>query len=391
VRKKGSIWGNSPRRKITVMHHRSRPHTALMHFLYRHVFKPIVFQIDPEKIHDSMIDFGESLGKYRPVRRLTGLLFDFQHAKLSQRICGIEFRNPVGLSGGFDKNGRLTDILPAVGFGFLEIGSITGERCEGNLKPRMWRLKKSRSLLVHYGLNNAGARAIAKRLRGKKFSIPVGINIAKTNNKETVAKEAGTADYVRAYRAMSDIGDYVTINISCPNAYGGCPFTDRDYLSHLLAKIAEIPKTKPIFLKLSPDLTPEEIRDIIALARRFQLDGFVCANLTKPRENPHILDSHFPAYGGMSGKVVEALSNDLIETVFRQVGKEFVIIGVGGVFSAEDAYQKIRRGASLVQLITGMVFEGPQLIGDINHGLVALLKRDGYQNISEAIGVDARS
>lgn len=369
---------------------KAHPKQAIIHFFYVRLFKPIVFQIDPEKIHDSMIAFGESLGRYAWVRRVAGFLFDFQHPMLAQRICGIDFRNPVGLSGGFDKNGRLTDILPEVGFGFMEIGSITGERCEGNPKPRMWRLKKSRSLLVHYGLNNAGARSLAKRLHGKKFRIPVGINIAKTNNRETVAKESGTADYLRAYREMGQIGDYVTINISCPNAYGGCPFTDRENLEYLLTKIATVPKTKPIFIKLSPDLTLQEIDAIITLARRFKLDGFICSNLTKSRENPRILDTDFPEYGGMSGKVVDDLSDRLIEYIFRQVGKEFVLIGVGGIFSAEDAYRKIRKGASLVQLITGMVFEGPQLIGGINYGLVCLLKRDGFQNIAEAVGVDIR-
>jgi dihydroorotate dehydrogenase len=374
------------------MEHRSNVHPkqAIIHFLYVRLFKPVVFQIDPEKIHDTMVAFGESLGRYGVMRRITALLFDFQHPVLAQRIRGIDFRNPVGLSGGFDKNGRLTDILPEVGFGFMEIGSITGDRCEGNPKPRMWRLKKSKSLLVHYGLNNRGARAIARRLRGRNFRIPVGINIAKTNNRETVTKEAGAADYLRAYREMRSVGDYVTINISCPNAYGGCPFTDKDYLEYLLTRLATVPKTKPIFIKLSPDLTHREIDDIIVLARRFNLDGFVCSNLTKPRENPRILDTDFPDYGGMSGKIVDDLSDRLIEYVFRQTGKEFVIIGVGGIFSAEDAYRKIRKGASLVQLITGMVFEGPQLIGAINQGLAESLERDGYRNIAEAVGVDTR-
>lgn len=374
------------------MEHRSNAHPkqAIIHFLYARLFKPVVFQIDPEKIHDSMIAFGELLGKYAVARWVTAVLFDYQHPMLAQRIRGIDFRNPVGLSGGFDKNGRLTEILPEVGFGFMEIGSITGEKCEGNPKPRMWRLKKSRSLLVHYGLNNMGARAIARRLKGKTFRIPVGINIAKTNNRETITKEAGAADYLRAYREMRHVGDYVTINISCPNAYGGCPFTDKDYLEYLLTRLATVPKTKPIFIKLSPDLTHREIDDIIVLARRFNLDGFVCSNLTKPRENPRILDTDFPDYGGMSGKIVDDLSDRLIEYVFRQTGKEFVIIGVGGIFSAEDAYRKIRKGASLVQLITGMVFEGPQLIGAINQGLADSLERDGYRNIAEVVGVDTR-
>lgn len=362
----------------------------VLRFLYVHFFKKIVFRIDPEKVHDSMVSFGMYLGGYGLLRSITSFLFQYKHPMLAQTVCGINFENPVGLSAGFDKNARLTNILPAVGFGFAELGSITGEKCEGNPKPRLWRLKKSKSILVHYGLMNDGAEAIGKRLRGKMFKIPVGINIAKTNTKSTIEKEAGAADYLKAYREMDDIGSYVTINISCPNAYGGCPFTKADTLTYLLSRLSEIPKRKPIFVKVSPDLSMQEIDDIIKLSRSFDIDGFICSNLTKKRGNPMIFDAGFPEYGGMSGKVVDDLSDALIEHIYRETRGEFVIIGVGGIFSAEDAYRKIRKGASLVELITGMIYEGPQLIGEINRGLVRLLKRDGFSNVAEAIGVDVK-
>ncbi len=359
-------------------------------FLYVHFFKEIVFLIDPEKVHDTMIFFGRQLGRFALTRKGTAFLFDYRNPMLAQKIRGIDFRNPVGLSAGFDKNARLTDILPDVGFGFMELGSITGERCDGNPKPRLWRLKKSRSILVYYGLMNDGAEAIAKRLRGKRFRIPVGINIAKTNSPDTVEKEAGTADYLKAYREMDDIGSYVTVNISCPNAYGGCPFTQTDNLAYLLSGIGAVPKKKPIFVKISPDLSEREVDDIIALSRTFKVDGFVCSNLTKKRENPKILDADFPDVGGMSGKIVDDLSDALIGYIYRKTAGEFVIVGVGGIFSAEDAYRKIRKGASLVELITGMIFEGPQLIGEINRGLVRLLEKDGFKHVSEAVGVDSK-
>lgn len=360
------------------------------HFLYVNVFKRIVFLIDPEVVHDVTILLGRVLGAHAFLRKFIAWLFHYRNPILSQNIKGISFQNPVGLSAGFDKNALLTDILPDVGFGFMELGSITGEKCEGNPKPRLWRLKKSKSILVYYGLVNDGAQAIAARLRGKKFRIPVGINIAKTNNRETVEMEAGTRDYLKAYQEMADIGDYDVLNVSCPNAYGGCPFTQAANLEHLLSKVGELPKNKPIFLKISPDLTEAEIDDIIALSRKFGVDGFVCSNLTKRRENPNIVEKKIPEVGGMSGKVVEKLSDELIERIYRKAGKEFVIIGVGGIFSAEDAYRKIRKGASLVELITGMIFEGPQLVGEINYGLAGLLRRDGFASVSEAVGIDSR-
>ncbi|MFA6274403.1 MAG: quinone-dependent dihydroorotate dehydrogenase, partial [Candidatus Paceibacterota bacterium] len=239
---------------------------------------------------------------------------------------------------------------------------------------------------VYYGLKNDGAETISKRLQNKKFKIPIGISIAKTNCKETCDTNIAIEDYFKAYKAFSNIGDYYTINISCPNAYGGQPFTDSKKLEALFNKIFSIPKTKPIFLKVSPDLKKEEIDEIIETASKFKIDGFICTNLTKNRENKNILDKDVPAVGGLSGKVVNNMSDDLIRYIYKKTNGRFVIIGSGGVFSAEDAYRKIKAGASLVQLITGMIFEGPQLIGDINIGLVKLLKKDGYKNISEAIG-----
>ena len=178
----------------------------------------------------------------------------------------------------------------------------------------------------------------------------------------------------------------MTINISCPNAFGGQPFTDSKRLDALIEKIMSVPKTKPIFLKLSPDLSKQEIDEIINIAIKFKIDGFICANLTKNRNNKNIIDENIPEVGGLSGKVVDSLSDELIRYIYKKTNGEFVIIGVGGVFRAEDAYRKIKAGASLIELITGMIFEGPQVISEINLGLVKLLKADGYKNISEAIG-----
>jgi len=329
---------------------------------------------------------GSFLGSNGLTRTLTHFAFDFQNPILEQQILGINFKNPIGLAAGFDKNARLLSILPEVGFGFAEVGSITGEKCDGNPKPRLKRLKKSKGLLVNYGLVNDGCEAVSKRLTGKKLKIPFGVNIAKTNCALTADTQEGIKDYLKVFKVMSDIGDYCVLNISCPNAFGGQPFTTPDKLEALLKIIFNEPKCKPVFLKLSPDLSLDEVDELIRVIDKFQIDGIIISNLTKDRNNNSIQDSNIPENGGMSGKIVEKLSDDMIAHVYQKTKGRYVIIGCGGVFSAEDAYKKIKLGSSLIQLITGMIFEGPQLIGEINSGLVKLLKNEGYKSISEAVG-----
>jgi len=357
---------------------------------YKWIFKPIFFKFDPESIHDKMSAFLRFLGKFSITRKIIYFCFGYSNKVLEQNILGIHFKNPVGLSAGFDKNATLIDIVPSLGFGFTEVGSITGEPCAGNPKPRLWRLKKSKSLAIYYGLMNDGCETISKRLRkklkGRKFDIPVGISIAKTNCQETADTAVAILDYLKTYKAFTDIGDYITINISCPNAFGGQPFTDKSKLEALFLEIMSVPKTKPIFLKISPDLSKKEIDEIINVASKFSIDGFICTNLTKNRNNKNILDKIVPEKGGISGKALGGLSDELIRYVYKKTEGKLVIIGVGGVFGAKDAYKKIKAGATLIELITGMIFEGPQLISDINLGLVKLLKADGYKNISEAVG-----
>ncbi|MBI2550949.1 quinone-dependent dihydroorotate dehydrogenase [Candidatus Uhrbacteria bacterium] len=360
--------------------------------LYRHLAKPYFFARDPEMIHDRMTDLGKRLGRYRVTRDLVSSFLSYQHPSLAQTILGIPFKNPIGLAAGFDKNAELTNIIPSVGFGFEEVGSITGEPCDGNAKPRLWRLPASKGLLVHYGLKNDGCETIASRLRGKTFSAPLGTSIAKTNSPCTVDVEAGIADYEKAFRALSSIGDYFTINISCPNAFGGEPFTDPARLDLLLNRLDTIETKKPIFLKLPADLPLETIDQLIAITDKHRVHGLIAANLTKKHDASTINQTEIfgKEKGGISGKPVEDLSNALISHLYQTARSRYILIGCGGVFSAQDAYEKIRRGASLIQLITGMIFEGPQLIGEINRGLVGLLRRDGYANISQAIGSKLR-
>jgi dihydroorotate dehydrogenase len=333
-----------------------------------------------------MTNMGAFLGRFCITRKITSLLFNFADPMLEQDILGIHFSNPIGLSAGFDKDALLTDILPSVGFGYEEVGSITGEPCAGNPKPRLWRLKKSQALVVYYGLKNRGSDEISARLSKKKFKFPIGTSIAKTNDATTVDVDAGVDDYVKAFKSFVNIGDYFTVNISCPNAFGGEPFTDPIKLEKLLSAIDKIKTKKPIFLKLSPDLGGDQLDAILEVCAHHRVDGFITSNLTKKRQNEKIMDEDVPEQGGISGNVVRSLANEQIRIIYTKTNGKYVIIGVGGISSVEDAYAKIKAGASLLQLITGMIFEGPQLISEINRGLVELLNKDGYKNLADARG-----
>jgi dihydroorotate dehydrogenase len=296
---------------------------------------------------------------------------------LEQKILGIKFRNPVGLSAGFDKNAEIISINEDIGFGFVEVGSITANPSKGNTGKRLERFINYDALWVNLGLNNKGAKEISSNLRHRKFSIPVGISVAKTNCMETTDPKVGLEDYLTTVRQFRDIADYIDLNISCPNAFGGLQFSVPKLYESLLIETDKMKLNKPIFIKLSPDLTRKNIDEIIRISRKHNVSGFICSNLTKK----HNLKS-----GGLSGKAVEGKANQLLKYVYRKTNGKFILIGVGGIFSAEDAYNKIKSGANLVQLITGMVYRGPNLIGEINHDLVALLEKDGYKSIGEAVG-----
>lgn len=360
--------------------------------VYRHLIKPVLFKFDPELIHDQITHIGVILGSNPVTRFITRKLFNYQNDLLTQTVAGVKFTNPVGLSAGFDKDARLTKILPEVGFGFMELGSVTFHPYEGNPKPRLTRLPKSKGLVVYYGLKNEGVEKVSARIKaaGKKTST-VGISIAKTNSSATASEQAGIQDYFDAakYLLENNVGDYYTINISCPNTFGGEPFTTKERLEGLLSKLSELKIPKPVFVKMPINLSIPEFDELLQVCIKHNITGVVIGNLNKSRAPDLIKDDlSEDLKGGISGKPTEALCNRLIEYTYRHYKKELIIIGVGGIFSAQDAYKKIKLGATLVQLITGMIFQGPQLIGEINKGMASLLKQDGYINISQAIGKD---
>jgi len=361
--------------------------------LYRLFLKPLLFKIDPEVVHDRMIVFGEFLGRFSFTQKIIRWFFYYENSILTSEVCGLKFENPVGLAAGFDKNVCLTQIIPEVGFGFMEVGAVTHLPCAGNPGKHLVRLPQDHSLIVYYGLKNIGSEAVAKKLDKLNFTIPVGLNIAKTNSSE-IKGEKSVEDYIQTYQLLAHRFSYATINISCPNAQDGCTFQDPELLEKLMLALSHEPKSVPIFLKLSNHLTEKEVDEILDIVEKFKIiDGFVLSNLSKDRSSLNLKSSpnelnKLPA-GGISGSPIRSKTNSLIKYIYKKTNGRYKIIGVGGIFTAEDAYEKIKAGASLVQIITGLIYNGPGAVKKINRGLVRLLRRDHYKNIEEAVGVEA--
>lgn len=374
----------------------NRPLSTISGTLYRRVAKPVLFRQAPDDVHNRMVRSGKRLQPHRTFQRLVSGVWAYQHPHLlSQEYHGILFRNPVGLSAGFDKNFELSPLLKAIGFGFMEGGSLTYQPCAGNPRPWFHRLPNSKSLVVYAGLGNEGAKAIVRRLQSyppQTFQdFPLNVSVAKTNSPDASTDQEAIADYVGSLRLLkaAGLGSMVTLNISCPNTYGGEPFTTPERLDSLLTAVDAVDLHQPVFIKMPSHLPWTEFRQLLQVAAKHRIAGVTISNLAKDRRTAKLADPLPDSVkGNLSGKPTWELSNNLIRHTYHEFGQRFTIIGVGGISSAEDAYTKIRLGASLVELITGMIFEGPQLIGQINHGLAELLKRDGYTHISQAIGVD---
>ncbi|CAM2898360.1 quinone-dependent dihydroorotate dehydrogenase [Moritella viscosa] len=369
----------------------------ILKILYR-IFRPIIFLMDPEQAHYALKKIGVFLGSNVITRLITGLLFNYSHKSLNTEVDGVKYRNPVGLSAGFDKDGELTKIYPYLGFGLAELGSFTGEICPGNPGKRLFRMVKSKSIVVWYGLNNLGAEKISARLADADFGdLRIGINAAKSNVSPDFVLAESIRDYLKTMTLFKDIGDYYTINISCPNTQDGEPFVDADNLGALLAAVNENIRPisdKPIYVKLAADLTFDEIDVIVDGCIEYKMDGFVLTNLAKPGCNQEHISAEYPSKlgllpegkGAMSGLPLQRISTNVIRHVYRRTRGELTIIGVGGIFTAKDAYEKITSGANLLHMITTMIFDGPQNISEINRGLVKLLKADGFTSIEQAVG-----
>ncbi len=368
--------------------------TSILNFGYQHLLKPLFFKLDPELAHERIGNLGHALGQFSLTRDLTRSLLAFKSSLLTQKLLGTNFANPVGLSEGFDKTARLMRILPEVGFGYGHIGSITLQPWAGNSKPRLYRLPEHQGLIVNYGLMNKGVEHVLTQLEQlpKNYAFPLSISVA------SIAREgcSSVSDRVQEYcDCLTKLSEqprvqFLTVNISCPNVVEAGTFLEPANLASLLSRVCDLRLSKPVLVKMPADLEWEEFHKLLEVTVRNGISGVIVSNLTKDTLTKSQLGISAEKVGGVSGKILQVRSNYLIGETYRHYGKQLIIIGAGGVFSAEDAYEKIKLGASLVQLITGMIYEGPQLIGQLNRGLVELLIADGYTNIQEAIGANWR-
>jgi dihydroorotate dehydrogenase len=337
---------------------------------------------DPETVHRLALIFLNLLGKSW-LAPLVRSVVSVDDASLAQTVFGVTFKNPVGLAAGLDKNGVAILGLEALGFGFTEMGTVTRHAQPGNARQRIFRLPKDKALINRMGFNNVGADAFAKNLNALKHSVPLGINLGKS--KITELKDAAE-DYLYSFRVLYEFGDYFVVNVSSPNTPGLRELQDKKPLLTILSALNKFRDQqavkKPILVKISPDMTNEAIDDVLAVIRAERVDGIVATNTTVGREH---LYTDIKEDGGLSGRPLINRVTEIIRYIHKQNPK-LLIIGVGGIFTAEDAYEKIKAGASLVQVYTGFIYEGPLMVKAINRGLVRLLEKDGYKNITEAVG-----
>lgn len=338
--------------------------------------KKIMFLFDAEFVHNHFTRVGKFLGKFKLTRKVARFLFNYKDMKLVKKVDGMVFRNPIGLAAGFDYNAELTQILPEVGFGFQMIGSVTYLPYEGNPKPRLGRFPNSKALLVNKGLKSIGAQAVIDKLTGLTFAYPVGVSIAATNKAFTSTKEQllDIANSFRLFEQSQVKHAFYEMNISCPNTHGGEPFTDPKRLKMLLEVLAKLKLSRPLYLKMPIDLEVKQTMNLIKVAVPYKfVKGLNIGNLAKDRNNKHVAKADLEKWkklkGNLSGKPTFKKSNLLLKEAHNQFKNRFTLIATGGVFTPEDAQEKISLGADLVEMITGMIFEGPQVIGLINHEL----------------------
>jgi len=365
--------------------------------VYGSVVKPILFRISPDTVHSFAIRTGVFIQHSSLVLATLKSVWSYSNPqRLSQHIQGVYIKNPIGLSAGFDKNIEVPAVMRAVGFGFMEGGTVTNKPYGGNPRPWFYRLPHSGSLIVHAGLANEGIDKVLHRLRVSKknafVDFPLNISVAHTNTQQPQSEDEMISDISETLRKVkrADVAQIITLNISCPNTYHGEVFTKPVQLEHLLTRVDALSLKQPIFLKMPCDLIWDDFDALLAVAAKHHVAGVTICNLTKSRKDVSPLDT-LPAFesGGLSGKLIFEQSNKLIAQTYKSYGSQFVIIGVGGVSTAADAYKKMRLGASLVEMVTGLIYEGPQVVGTINKGIVELLKKDGFRTVKDIIGIDA--
>ncbi len=333
--------------------------------MYKSIIRPLFFKFDPEKIHHFTFFMLKNFGS------LTKVFFPkpIQDPRLERELFGLKFKNPVGLAAGFDKNASLYNELADLGFGFIEIGTVTPKAQPGNPKKRLFRLIKDSAIINRMGFNNNGVLAAVENLKKNKHQLIVGGNIGKNTS---TLPENYTADYLECFENLHPYVDYFVLNVSCPNVSSHAKLEDVGYLKELISEVQKINDSKnspkPILLKIAPDLNIHQLDEIIELVAETKIDGIIASNTSVSREglktSKVALDEI--GNGGLSGKPIKDKSTEVIRYLSDKSNKAFPIIGVGGIHSADDAIEKLNAGASLVQIFTGFIYEGPELIQQIN-------------------------
>lgn len=341
--------------------------------MYKHFIRPILFLIDAENVHHLVFRLLTVGGKLPGLKSLLGSTFRYKHTKLERNLLGLHFENPVGLAAGFDKDAKLVDELNCFGFGFIEIGTLTPKPQPGNDRPRLFRLRADGALINRMGFNNGGVEAAAKRLKKRNSNIIIGGNIGK--NKLTPNDHA-FQDYTLCVEALHAHVDYFVVNVSSPNTPGLRELQEKEPLRKLLADVKSLtaskPEPKPVLLKIAPDLSSSQLDDIVEILKETQTDGVIATNTTISRENLNTPKEELEQIGngGLSGKPVADRSNEVIRYLRAKLGRNYPIIGVGGIMTPEDAVEKMKAGADLIQIYTGFIYEGPGIIKRINRALI---------------------
>jgi dihydroorotate dehydrogenase len=342
--------------------------------MYKVFLRPVLFLVDPEKIHHFVFSFLKWSGKIPGVKPLLRMLYCVEDQRLEKKILGITFKNPVGLAAGFDKDATLIDEAACLGFGFIEIGTLTPKPQPGNDKPRLFRLPDDQALINRMGFNNRGVEEAVDRLKKRRSTVVVGGNIGKNKLTEN---ENAIDDYRLCFEALHDHVDYFVVNVSSPNTPGLRALQEKEPLRNLLAAIKALSLSKsarkPVLLKIAPDLTDGQLDDVIAIIKETGTDGIIATNTTTSRESLHTDKSILEKIGngGLSGKPLTARATEVIRYLRKGFGPGFPIIGVGGIMSAADALEKLDAGADLVQLYTGFIYEGPALVKRINSAILS--------------------
>ena len=341
--------------------------------------RPLLFSLPAETAHRAVHRLLRT-AQQTPLQRALAARYTVTDDRLHTEAFSQHFPNPVGVAAGFDKNAHLPPALQALGFGFVEVGGVTAQPQTGNGRPRLFRLREDEALVNRMGLNNDGADAVGDRLAALEADVPVGVNIAKS---EHVSRERAPGDYRETYEQVT-AADFFVVNVSCPNSQGFAELQNRAAMADIFAELVDA-GASPLLVKLSPDLPEPAVADALELVAEFDLDGVVTTNTSTDR--PDSLRSHnSDEQGGLSGKPIADRATAMVRFVAERV--DVPVVGVGGVATAEDAYEKIRAGASVVQLYTSLVYEGPSVARDINRGLLELIERDGFDAVDEAVGAD---